>query len=114
VKFRAYYYFIKRQQKHKDAFGIHPIRAVLIETKDEARAKQLMNLVHHPLVCGPNKRSGLFWFTISPLLAETSINPQHTRSLPRYLNEPEVVLDPIWALPDRSMHALGDSENFAA
>ena len=31
-KFRAYYHFIKRQQKHKEAFGVHPIRAVLVET----------------------------------------------------------------------------------
>ncbi len=36
-KFRAYYHFIKRQQKHKQAFGVHPIRAVLIETTDEPR-----------------------------------------------------------------------------
>jgi hypothetical protein len=34
-KLRAYYHFIKRQQKHKQAFGVHPIRAVLIETTDE-------------------------------------------------------------------------------
>ena len=25
-KFRAYYHFIKRQQKHKEAFGVHPSR----------------------------------------------------------------------------------------
>jgi hypothetical protein len=38
-KLRAYYHFIKRQQKHKEAFGVHPIRAVLIETTDELRAR---------------------------------------------------------------------------
>jgi hypothetical protein len=34
-KLRAYHHFIKRRQKHREAFGVHPIRAVLIETTDE-------------------------------------------------------------------------------
>jgi hypothetical protein len=33
------------------------------------------------------------------------------RPLPHYLVKPQIVFDPIWALPDQSMHALGDSEN---
>ena len=68
-KLRAYYHFIKRQQKHKEAFGVHPIRAVLIETTDEPRARKLMELAQHPAVIGEGKRASLFWFTISPLLA---------------------------------------------
>ena len=40
-KFRAYYSFIKRQQ-HKEAFGVHPIRAVLVETPDEARGNEVL------------------------------------------------------------------------
>ncbi len=40
-KFRAYYHFIKKQQRHKEAFGIHPVRAVLVETTDEARGRRL-------------------------------------------------------------------------
>ena len=47
-KFRAYYHFIKKQQRHKEAFGIHPIRAVLVETTDEARARRLMELATIP------------------------------------------------------------------
>lgn len=109
-KLRAYYHFIKKQQRHKEAFGIHPVRAVLIETKDEARGRRLMELVHHPLVCGPNKRSGLFWFTISTILADTTDVPG-SRALPHYLKQPAVIFDPIWALPDYSKHALGDVEN---
>jgi hypothetical protein len=66
-----------------------------------------MELVTHPLVSGPTKRSGLFWFTISPLFAD----PSQGSAIPRYLNQPELVLDPIWALPDCALHALGDSEN---
>lgn len=106
-KFRGYHHFIKRQQRHKEAFGIHPVRAVLVETTDEARGKRLMELVNHPLVAGPAKRAGLFWFTISPLL----IDPVEGCPVPRYLNQPELVLDPIWALPDHSLHGLGDAEN---
>jgi hypothetical protein len=109
-KLRTYFHFIKRQQKNKEAFGIHPIRAVLIETPDEPRAQKLMELVSHPLVCGPNKRAGLFWFTISRLFTDLQASGNGT-PLPGYLLKPKIVLDPIWALPDRSLHALTDAEN---
>ena len=69
-KFRGYYHFIKKQQKHREAFGVHPIRAVLVETTDEARGKKLMELAGHPQVAGPGKRAGLFWFSISPLFTD--------------------------------------------
>jgi len=106
-KLRAYYYFIVKQQRHKDAFGIHPIRSVLVEAPDEQRAKKLMELVQHPLVCGPNKRAGLFWFSISPLF--TDIPEGGKRAL--YLNTPETILEQIWALPDHTLHSLSDEEN---
>ena len=109
-KFRGYQHFIKRQQRHKEAFGVHPVRAVLVETTDEARGKRLMELVKHPLVAGAAKRTGLFWFTISPLFTD----PLEGSGLPRYLNQPESIFDAIWALPDHTMHALGDSENSSA
>jgi hypothetical protein len=109
-KFRGYYHFIKKQQKHRDAFGVHPIRAVLVETTDEARGKKLMELIGHPLVAGPGKRAGLFWLSISPLFTD----PTADSPIPHYLDRPELVLDPIWALPDRSLLALGDSENSSA
>ncbi len=109
-KFRAYYHFIKRQQKHKTAFGVHPIRAVLVETTDEPRARKLMELALHPAVIGAGQRSALFWFAISPLF----MAPTDADSLPtvaRYLLGPEVVLDRLWALPDLTMHSVGDVEN---
>src|SRR5439155_26967161 len=62
-KFRAYYHLIKRLQKHREHFGVHPIRAVLIETTDEARGRKLMELVRQPVVIGNSKRSALFWFS---------------------------------------------------
>ena len=54
-KLRAYHPFIKRQQKHKAAFGVHPIRAVLIETTDEPRARKLMELVEDAAVLGEGR-----------------------------------------------------------
>jgi len=72
-----------------------------------------MALVNHPLVSGPGKRAGLFWFTISTLF--TDLQPSESdaaeRPLPHYLRKPAVVLDSIWALPDRSILALSDAEN---
>lgn len=112
-KLRAYFHLIKRQQKHQEAFGIHPVRAVLIETVDEARGTRLMELINHPLVCGPSKRAGLFWFTIAPLLTDPRPSSVPGRYIPGYLDFPEIVFDPIWALPDRSMHSLTDMENSA-
>jgi hypothetical protein len=106
-KFRGYFHFIKKQRRHREAFGVHPIRAVLVETTDEARGQKLMQLVNHPLVAGPARRAGLFWFSISPFftdLGEGSL-------LPRYLERPGVIFDQIWALPDRTLHAVLDSDN---
>src|SRR5205823_14795640 len=94
-KLRAYFHFIKRQQKHREAFGVHPIRAVLIETTDEARGRKLMELVNHPLVCGPGKRAGLFWFTISPLFTDHSPAKSSLpdRPIPHYLEQPEAIFN---------------------
>jgi hypothetical protein len=90
-KLRAYFHFIKRQQKHREPFGIHPVRAALIETPDEARGKKLMELVNHPLVCGPGKCAGRFWFTISPLFT----NRQNASDLATYLTRPQIISDSI-------------------
>lgn len=111
-KLRAYHHFIKKHQRHREAFGVHPIRAVLVETTDEARGRKLMELVHHPLVCGPAKRAGLFWFTISSLFTDPVASAgAGQRVVPQYLKRPETILEKIWALPDRTLHALGDAEN---
>ena len=118
-KFRAYYYFIKKHRKHVEAFGIHPIRAVLVEAPDETRALKLMEIAGHPLVSGPNKRVGMFWFTISSLF--TAPIEHEGRKMPKYLIEPQVVFDREWALPDLpagqagfTKLALGDVENSPA
>jgi hypothetical protein len=112
-KLRAYFHFIKRQQRHRETFGVHPIRAVLIETTNESRARKLMELVHHPLLRGQDKRVGLFWFTISPLFSDATPkgNGGSDRVFPRYLQSPATLFTPIWALPDGSLHSLSDAEN---
>jgi hypothetical protein len=72
-----------------------------------------MELAQYPAVVGASKRSALFWFTISPLFAEPLASKSTNRTVPSYLDKPEMVLKPIWALPDQSLHALGDAENSA-
>jgi hypothetical protein len=112
-KFRGYHHFIKKQQKHRDAFGVHPIRAVLVETTSEARARRLMELTHHPLVRGTDNRVGLFWFTISELFTDSSKSSAGVRgaTTQRWLTKPGTVLGAIWALPDGTLHSLSDIEN---
>jgi Replication-relaxation len=105
-KFRAYRAFIK-QGRHRGAFGVHPIRAVLIETIDESRARKLMELVESAPVVGQGTQSGLFWFCISPLFTA----PTNADNVAQYFLRPDVVLDRNWALPDLTMHALCDAEN---
>jgi hypothetical protein len=109
-KLRAYHHFIKRQQKHKEAFGVHPIRAVLIETTDETRARKLMELAQDAAVLGEGKRTALFWFVISPLFTRPA-EASGTKLPPSYLDQPGVVVDKLWALPDLTLHSIVDSEN---
>jgi hypothetical protein len=111
-KLRAYHHFIKRQQKHRETFGVHPIRAVVIETTTETRARKLMELAEHPVVVGAGKRSALFWFCISPLFT-VPIDVGKGQLVASYLLRPQLVLDRLWALPDVTMHSLRDAENSA-
>ncbi len=106
-KLRGYYQLIKKHQGHKEAFGVHPLRAVLIEAPDEQRALRLMEVASHPLVSGQGKRAGLFWFTISPQFTD----PKDGQKTARYLDQPEVILEKEWALPDFTKLSLEDVEN---
>jgi hypothetical protein len=114
-KLRAYYYLIKRYKRHQEAFGLHPIRAVLIEAPDEKRVLKLMDLATHPLVCGPARRTGLFWFVPSFLFTTAA-----DTASPPYLTQPEMIFDRHWGLPEGpnasgqmqvSKHSLLDGEN---
>ena len=94
---------------------MYPIRAVLIETTSESRGRRLMDLAQHPAVVGASERSGLFWFTISPMFTDPALVEKYglRHALPAYLEKPEMTLSRVWALPDRSLHALTDAENSA-
>ena len=81
------------------------MRAVLIETTDEARARRLMETVQLPAVIGESKRSSLFWLAISPLFTAVTSNGS-----PTYLQNPEIILDRFWALPDLTMLSIKDAE----
>jgi hypothetical protein len=111
-KLRAYYHLVKKQQKHREAFGVHPIRAILVETTTEARAQRLMELVRHPLLGGRDRRVGLFWFTISSLFAsEPSEEAKPGKLVPIWLTAPRTILTSVWAMADHSLRALDDPEN---
>ena len=75
----------------------------------------LMQLTEHPLVSG-TKRAGMFWFSISPVFTTPEVGSgiNDSRPTPLYLDRPEIVLEPIFALPDYSLHRLGDMENSGA
>jgi hypothetical protein len=90
---------------------VNPIRAVLIETTDESRARKLMEIAQSPAVIGAGKRTALFWFIISPLLSAPAAGGDGDRQLPGYLLRPEVIMDRLWALPDLTLRSLEDSEN---
>jgi hypothetical protein len=108
-KFRAYRAFIK-QGRHQSAFGVHPIRAVLIETTDEPRARKLMELVTSTTVIGNSKHTGLFWFIVSPIF--TSQPGSDDNPIATYLSSPEVVINRLWATADTMLHGLNDPENW--
>jgi hypothetical protein len=109
-KFRAYHQFIKRQQRHKEAFGVHPIRSVLVETSTETRARRLMELVNDPLVSGKGRRVGLFWFTISELLS-APLSGSTGLQEPTYLYEPGLIVKNVCLLLDASLNVSVDAEN---
>ena len=68
-----------------------------------------MELAQHPAVVGSGKRASLFWFAISPLF--TGANGD-SGEVAHYLHHPEVAFERLWALPDHTLHALCDEDNF--
>ena len=70
-----------------------------------------MDLAQEPVVMGNSKRSGLFWFAISPLFTGTVKTADNGKDLAIYQKRPEIILDRLWALPDFTMLSLSDPEN---
>ena len=94
-----------RQDKHREHFGIHRIRAVLIEAPDADQAGYLRRLTEHPVVLGGRRNpSPLSWFTTSEFFTklldiDEAQQPEGTRKLPRWLAEPATIARPIWFTP---------------
>lgn len=89
-------YFIVKKKLHELTYGIKRVRAVLIETLDDAWAETLRNAAGECSVSG-NKPSPLFWFTTSRLFTVTNQGRAGERSQPAYLSNPEIILQQIWA-----------------
>ena len=97
LKLRAHFHFIVKQQRQRTTppYSVHSIRAVLTETTGMQWAQNLRDAAKHPIVSP--KPSPLFWFTTSELL--TKPTPAGKRSVPLYLQQPEVLFTRIWADP---------------
>lgn len=97
LKLRVHFHYTVKQQRQRiDAcYGVYGIRAVLTESTDMQWAHNLRLAARDPIVSP--KPSPLFWFTTSALLTKPVAAGK--RQLPRYLVEPEAVLEPIWANP---------------
>ncbi|MDQ3818045.1 MAG: replication-relaxation family protein [Acidobacteriota bacterium] len=107
-KLRAHFQFIVKQKLHELTYGIKRIRAVLIETLDDAWAEHLRQAAADYEVSGP-KPSPLFWFTTSRLFTQPQVSGVGEGSLPTYLTHPEIIFQPIWATPaDERAYSLLD------
>jgi Replication-relaxation len=109
-KLRAHFYFVVKQKKQEQAYGVKRIRAVLTETTDDEWAERLREAAGHVTVSGA-KASPLFWFTTSRLFTQEARVKEGSkeRSLPAHLRRPDIVLSHIWASPvDNTLHSLID------
>jgi len=97
LKMRAHWHFVVKHQLQRTTpcYNVHAIRAVLTEATGMQRAHNLREAARQPIVAP--KPSPLFWFTTSELL--TKPVPAGKRTIPLYLQEPEVIFKRIWANP---------------
>jgi hypothetical protein len=107
-KLRAHFHFVVKQKKHQEVYGIKRVRAVLTETIDDEWAEALRQAANHVTVSGA-KPSPLFWFTTSRLFIEEAPVPEKARTLPTYLQHPDILFRKIWVSPvDDAFHSLLD------
>jgi hypothetical protein len=97
MKLRAHYHYVVKQQRQRtdSCYGVHGVRAVLTESTSMQWAQNLREAARHQVVSP--KPSPLFWFTTSELLTKPTTHGG--RQVPRYLLEPEVIFERIWANP---------------
>lgn len=87
-KMKSYFEFLVQRQ-HETKYGIRKVRAVLVETTDADWAEVLR---HAALGADIDASTvPLFWFTTAEIFTHANKN-----SVPRYLRDPDVVLEPIW------------------
>jgi hypothetical protein len=97
MKLRAHFHYIVKQQRQRldTCYAVQGIRAVLTETTAMQWAQNLREAARHPIVSP--KPSPLFWFTTSEVI--TKPKTHGGRQVPRFLLEPEVIFERIWANP---------------
>lgn len=102
-KLRTHFHYVVKQKRNASDYGVDRIRAVLIESTDARWTDNLRIGARHPIVSG-SKPSTLFWFTASDKVFEKhktrNINGV-AREVPRYLDQPDVVLSKIWATSEQ-------------
>ncbi len=99
-KLRAYFHCIARQKKHTELYNIPRVRAVLVETLDDAWVDRCRRIAAHETV-SPKKPTRLFWFASSQPFTELQPVQQGSqqRMLPAFLSKPETLFDPVWKTP---------------
>jgi hypothetical protein len=96
LKLRAHWHAIVGQRvQRRPPYNVPSIRAVLTESIDTNWADTLRRAAQEPVVSP--KPSPLFWFTSSE--AFTALVLAGGRQLPRFLVEPEIILQRIWHTP---------------
>jgi hypothetical protein len=97
LKLRAHWHFIVKRglQRTTPCYNVHSIRAVLTESMTSQWAQNLREAARHPIVSP--KPSPLFWFTTSELFTKPTAAGK--RTVPLYLQQPEVIFKRIWANP---------------
>jgi hypothetical protein len=99
-KLRAHFHYVVKQKKHRQDYNVKRIKAVLIESTEDAWTNYLRIHARHPIVSG-NKPSPLFWFTTSKVFeqkTETIIKAMK-KEISLYLEKPELIFRKIWVTP---------------
>jgi hypothetical protein len=99
-KLRAHFHYVVKQKRHREDYGVHRIKAVLIESIESGWADTLRRSARHPAVSG-QKPSPLFWFTTSDIFERKTEIIEEGKKIqrPLYLEQPELIFEPIWATP---------------
>ncbi|MGD9564518.1 MAG: hypothetical protein AB7W44_19845 [Pyrinomonadaceae bacterium] len=100
-KLRAHFYYVVKQKKHVEDYGVRRIKAVLVESIEDHWTNNLRLAARHPAVSG-NRPSSLFWFTTSDIIFERPLSvtiKSAQKEVLVFLEKPEVVFAKIWATP---------------